>query len=280
MRRISRDLLLNDEDDGRYFYAVKYINMNHQKKGEKAMKVFLNSISGIDDAIVSMYMSHRTWTRELELHIYEICHMVLNSNGSLKEYEEGMAAEFEEFHNWFEKLLKWGWKHTTMLRFIDFSITVEGLHRAGQDDWDAHAKRFDNRIIRNSTRVKQSDFQYEVSAYYQNKIIPTDVAAQTLGIQLPETMSYDGKNYVKAVNGYILEEDKDNPDVKRGLYMLSIPSNFIFKINLTEWAHVYKLRNGKSAANPEVRQCCEMIADSLEHFHKELSRELFEKIMN
>ncbi len=244
------------------------------------MKVFLNSISGIDDAIVSMYMSHRTWTRELELHIYEICHMVLNSNGSLKEYDEGMAAEFEEFHNWFEKLLKWGWKHTTMLRFIDFSITVEGLHRAGQDDWDAHAKRFDNRIIRNSTRVKQSDFQYEVSAYYQNKIIPTDVAAQTLGIQLPETMSYDGKNYVKAVNGYILEEDKDNPDVKRGLYMLSIPSNFIFKINLTEWAHVYKLRNGKSAANPEVRQCCEMIADSLEHFHKELNRELFEKIMN
>lgn len=244
------------------------------------MKVYLNAISGIDDAIVSMFMSYRTWTRELELHVYEVCRKVLNSDGSLKEYEEDMAAEFDEFHNWFEKLLKWGWKHTTMLRFIDFSFTVEGLHRAGQDDWDAHAKRFDNRIIRNSTRTKHSDFQYEVSSYYQDKIIPTDVAAQAMGIQLPETMEYDGKKYVKAVNGYILEGCEDNPDVKRGLYMLSIPSNFIFKINLAEWAHVYKLRNAKSPANPEVRLCCEMIADLLEQCHKEFNRELFEKILN
>lgn len=244
------------------------------------MKVYLNAISGIDDAIVSMFMSYRTWTRELELHIYEICQKVLNSDGSLKEYKESMANEFEEFHNWFGKLLKWGWKHTTMLRFIDFSITVEGLHRAGQDDWDAHAKRFDNRIIRNSTRTKHSYFQYEVSDFYQDKIIPTDIAAQALCFQLPETMTYDGKEYVKAINGYILKGYEDNPDIKRGLYMLSIPSNFIFKINLTEWAHVYKLRNAGSSANPEVSQCCEMIADLLEQCHKELNRELFEKILN
>lgn len=244
------------------------------------MNIYVNAVTGIDDAIVSMFMSHRSWTRELELHIYDVCGKVLNRNGSLKEYDESLHDEFEEFHTWMTRLLKWGWKHITMLRFIDFTITVEGLHRAGQDDWDAHAKRFDNRIIRNSTRTKQSDFQYEMSSYYQDKVMPTDIAAQLLNISLPETMNYDGKTYVKAVNGYILEECKDNPDVKRGLYMLSIPSNFIFKVNLTEWAHVYKLRNSTSNANPEVRQCCEMIADQLTQYHKEFDRALFEKILN
>lgn len=244
------------------------------------MQIYLNAITGIDDAIVSMYMSHRSWTRELEVHIYEVCRKVLNPNGSLREYSEDLSAEFEQFHAWLSKLVKWGWKHTTMLRFIDFSITVEGLHRAGQDDWDAHAKRFENRIIRNSTRAKASNFQYEMSTFYQDKVLATDVAAQILDIALPETMTYQGKTYVKTVNGYILEAMQDDPDVKRGLYMLSIPSNFIFKVNLTEWAHVYKERNAKSAANPEVRQCCEMIADQLEQFHPEFNRELFDKILN
>ncbi len=244
------------------------------------MNIYLNAITGIDDAIVSMFMSRRSWTRELELHIYDVCHKVLDVNGRLKEYQEELSQEFEEFSDWFAKLLKWGWKHTTMLRFIDFTISVEGLHRAGQDDWDSHAKRFDNRIIRNSTRTKFSDFHYELSDYYEDKVMPTDVAAQVLNIALPETMTYEGKTYVKSVNGYILEEYKDSPDVKRGLYMLGIPSNFIFKVNLTEWAHVYKLRNAASGANPEVCQCCEEIADQLEQFHKELNRELFDKILN
>ena len=244
------------------------------------MKVYLNSITGIDDAIVSMFMSHRTWTRELETHIYEVCSRVLNKNGSLREYDEALSAEFDEFHKWLTSLLKWGWMHTTMLRFIDLTVSVEGLHRAGQDDWDSHAKRFDNRIIRNSTRSRNSDFQYELSAFYEDKVLPTDIAAMELSIELPETMVHNGKTYVKAVNGYIAEEYANDQDVKRGLYMLGIPSNFIFKINLTEWGHVYKLRNGKTHANPEVRQCCEMIADQLEVFHKEFNRELFEKIQN
>lgn len=37
------------------------------------MKTYLNQISGIDDAIVSMFMSKRSWTREKELHIRDIC---------------------------------------------------------------------------------------------------------------------------------------------------------------------------------------------------------------
>jgi hypothetical protein len=74
---------------------------------------------------------------------------------------------------------------------------------------------------------------------------------------------------------------ENNKDVKRGLYMLSIPSNFIFKINLTEYAHVYKERNEKSTANPEVRKCIESATSALEaasaHF---INRELLLKVKN
>lgn len=246
------------------------------------MKVYLNEITGIADAITTLYVTKRSWTRELEEHIRSVCTRVLDSRGALKSTSDlesaGLKEDAETFSHWLEILLKVGWKHITLLRFIDFSVTVEGLHRAGQDDWDAHAKRFNNRIIRSSTRLSQ--FNYEMSEWYKGKIIPTDTALEQLGVGLPETVLIDGQTFVKAVNGYIREDLVNSNDVKRGLYMLSIPSNFIFKVDLTEWSHVYKLRNGESTANPEVRECCEMIADQLENFHKPFNRELFKKIKN
>ncbi len=242
------------------------------------MKTYLNQISGIDDAIVSMYMSKRSWTREKEMHIRQVCRQVLHWDGSLIEYRADLAEELEEFSGWLSKLVKWGQRHITMLRFIDLSITVEGLHRAGQDDWDAHAKRFNNRIIRSSTRL--AEFSYEMSAWYEDKILPTDLALKEMDIQLPEVIQHEGENYIKAVNGYIKEGYEANPDVKRGLYMLSIPSNFIFKVDLTEWAHVYKERNIHGGANPEVKECCEGIADQLEAFHSQFNRKLFMDILN
>lgn len=240
------------------------------------MRVFVNKISGIDDAIVSMFMSKRTWTRELESEVRRICASVTKPDGSV-DLECNMEDYFK-FKDWMEKLVKWGQKHVTMLRFIEFSITVEGLHRGGQDDWDAHAKRYENRIIRSSTRL--SNFGYEMSDFYKGKIIPTDQAAEILGITFPERFEHDGKAYVKAVNSYIDEQYKDNQDVKRGLYMLSIPSNFIFKVNLTEWAHVYKERNASGTANPEVKECCEAIADELGKMVPWFDRTLFAAIEN
>lgn len=244
------------------------------------MKVYVNEITGIPDAIVSMFMSKRSWTRELENEIRTICNKVLNRDGSLNDnVKDYTKDEIDKFNKWMDSLMKWGWIHTTMLRFIDISVTVEGLHRAGQDDWDAHAKRFNNRIIRSSTRL--ATFNYEMSDWYEGKIIPTDLALNFLGIDTPETITVNNETYIKTVNGYIKEQYKDNKDVKRGLYMLSIPSNFIFKIDLTEWGHVYKERNINSSANPEVKQCCEAIADSLCcDFHKQFTRELFLKIKN
>ncbi len=245
------------------------------------MKVYVNKISGIDDAIVSMFMSHRTWTPSLNEKVYGVCEKVMTCNGARKPYSADYQDEFRKFDQWFEKLLRFGCIHTTMLRFIDFSIVVEGLHRAGQDDWDSHAKRFDNRIVRTSTRSHKRDFGYELSSYYEDVIIPTDVAMRNhLGIDIPNEITVNGKEYVKRVNGYILKEHADDPDAKRGLYMLSIPSNFIFKINLCEWAHVYKLRNESTFAHPEVRTCCEEIANQLHDFHEEFTRGLFMKIKN
>jgi hypothetical protein len=150
-----------------------------------------------------------------------------------------------------------------MGRFLDFSFSVYGLHRAGQDDWDAHAKRMENRIIRSSTRL--ADYSNgEMSEYYNGKIIPTDMALVALGIETPTEIEYEGNTYVKGVNGYILKGMENNKDVKRGLYMLSIPSNFIFKVNLTEHAHIFKERNIDSGANPEVKTLAELTLSQLE----------------
>lgn len=242
------------------------------------MKVYVNEITGIADAIVSMFMSKRTWSRQLEIKIRDTCNRVLDNRGVLKDAPECNAEDYKNFNTWMNSLTKWGWQHTTMLRFIDISVTVEGLHRAGQDDWDSHAKRFNNRIIRSSTRLAK--FDYEMSEWYENKILPTDIALTHLGIETPEEICVNGEKYIKRVNGYVLEKYKDNPDVKRGLYMLSIPSNFIFKIDMTEWGHVYKERNENSSANPEVKLCCESIATQLEQFHKQFNRDLFIKIKN
>lgn len=243
------------------------------------MKVYLNKITGIDDAIVSMYMSKRTWTRELENKIRDVCNRLLTSTGSLYTGEHHWLEDYMFFMDNLNKLVKWGARHMTMLRFVDISVTVEGMHRAGQDDVDSHAKRFDNRIIRSSTRLAKFK-EDEMSDYYRGKIVPTDVALAALGVVTPDVIMYNGQEYVKTVNGYVLKGMEENKDVIRGLYMLSIPSNFIFKCQLTEWAHVYKERNQDGTANPEVKEFCESVCDQIERFVPQFNRELFNRIPN
>lgn len=227
------------------------------------MEVYLNRIDGIDDAIISMYLSKRTLTRALEMEIRnevaENSFMHISPDGAIGRLTDGTG----KLKEWLTRLCRWGTQHITLLRFVDLSFTVYGMHRAGQDDIDAHAMRMNNRIIRSSTRL--ADFsQGETSAYYADKIIPTDIALAYLGIATPDEIEYQGKMYVRGTNGYILKGMENNRDVKRGLYMLSIPSNFIFRINLTEFAHVYKERNVNGGANPEVKQAAESMADQVE----------------
>lgn len=226
------------------------------------MEVYLNRIDGWDDAIISMFLSKRTLTRELEIDIRKEVALCVNTD-PIKGPIGSLVNMTDKVNDRLKKLFKWAPIHITMGRFLDFSFSVYGLHRAGTDDLDSHAKRMENRIIRSSTRL--ADFSHgEMSEYYRGKIIPTDTALAVLGIDTPDEIEYEGQTYVRGVNGYILKGMENNKDVKRGLYMLSIPSNFIFKINLTEYAHVFKERNKNGSANPEVKTCIESATDKLE----------------
>ena len=244
------------------------------------MEVYLNRIDGWDDAIISMFLSKRTLNRELEMDIRTEVALCANSMPSNDRPIGALTCVTDDLRDWLTKLFKWSPKHITMGRFLDFSFSVYGLHRAGQDDVDSHAKRMENRIIRSSTRL--ADYSDgEMSEYYQGKIIPTDTALAFLGIATPDEIEYEGQTYVRGVNGYILKGMENNKDVKRGLYMLSIPSNFIFKMNLTEYAHLYKERNDHSGANPEVKLFTEMATDKLEKASMGfINRELLQLIKN
>lgn len=240
------------------------------------MKVYVNRVTGIDDAIVSMFISTGNWSRELEMDIRDLCDRVLDRNGKLKF--DISVGDAEQFHTYMEKLLKWGWQHITLLRFIDISVSVDGLHRGGQDDWDSHAQRFNNRIIRRSTRVNA--LESKLSDWYQDKVLRLDDALAEMGVSVPDMIEHDGSTYVRCQNGYVKEEYAKSPDALRGLYNIGLSSMFLFKVNLTEWAHVYKERNASGHANPEVKQLCEAIADALGEFYPAFDRELFNKIKN
>lgn len=226
------------------------------------MQAYLNRIDGLEDAVLSMYYSKRSVDREYELKIrneIRACQNLSDPSMPLGAITELSASARDRL----EKMFKWGRQHITMLRFVDLSFTVYGLHRGGQDDWDAHSYRFQNRIIRASTRIRGSDFRTgELSEWYQGKILPTDMALAALGIVLPDEITGpDGNTYVRAANGYILKGHEDEADYKRGLYMLSIPSDFIFRIQLLEFCHVFRERNLLGTASPEVKIACESMGD-------------------
>ena len=240
------------------------------------MKVYLNEVTGIADAITTMFFSKRSWTREMESHIREVCDSVMDRHGRMSPYDESSAAVFQEYNDWMDKLLRGGINHTTMLEFIDLSFTVEGLHYAGTGDWDSHAKRFNNRIIRSSTRL--STFGVEMSDWYKGKIVPTEVALAALDMKIPKRLYYEGNDYIWTPNGYVLESMKENKDVLRGLYRLCIPSNFIFKCDLANYAHVIKQRGEHGTANPEVKPCAEAQVQKMTEFQPKITRDFLMQV--
>ena len=241
------------------------------------MNVYLNSISGIEDALRTMYISKRNWSREKDIDIRKLVEASTNRHG--QPYEDQTSIIWEKFQAEFNTLIKWGRIHFTMLRFMDFSVTVEGLHRGGTDDFDAHAKRLDNRIIRSSTRLATYETE-EMSDWYKDKIIPTDVALAYLGITTPKEIEHDGQIYIKSTNGYILKGMENDKDVKRGLYMLSLPMTFTFKVNATEFAHIYKERGELGNAAPELKLMIEELTDKIQEWYSQLNRELWLSILN
>lgn len=236
------------------------------------MKVYLNEISGLWDAINAMYFSKRSWTREKEEHLKELYAEHFDRWGmKIKEPNEEMA-------DLMNKLFKWSKSHITLGRFLDFSFTVEGLHRGAQDDFDSHAKRLDNRIIRSSTRL--ATFGNEKSKWYEGKILTTDEALDMLNIAIPEKILVGNTVYVRATNGYIREGLEKKRDVKRGLYMLSIPSNFTFKCNCTEFAHIVNERDWCSNAHEELKIMIELCKNKLNCNIPQLTDEFYRNVKN
>lgn len=248
------------------------------------MKVTLTEMHSIQDAIRALHMSKRTWNPQFEQLLTGVVHDSVWHNGfpyalHRKYTNQNDNPSFAKFAALCDKVFKYGRKHTTLLRFIDISVIVEGLHRGATDDFDSHAKRLDNRIIRSSTRLATYDPE-EMSNWYQGKIIPTDVMLAHLGIDTPEEIEYDGKTYVKAANGYILKGMENDNDVKRGLYMLSLPMTFTFKVNLAELAHIYRLRGSKEhgavgTAAPELQEMIETLMDKVQSWYPQLTRGYF-----
>lgn len=221
------------------------------------MEVYLNEITGIADGLVALSFSKRTWTRKLEEQVRNDIKMRFPECGwdppCYGAFTERLMKSFEKFCG----------THTTLLDMLTASVTVSGLHRGGQDDWDAHARRFDNRIIRASTRLGVFH-EGEMSDWYRGKIIPMGEAVLMQGYNPPSEFMVDGVVFVRAVGGYIRKGLENNNDVMRGLYDMSIPSNFIFKVNLAQWCHVYRLRRMGSTANPEVQQVAEGVQTAIE----------------
>lgn len=241
------------------------------------MKTHLLEIGGWQGGITSMFMSKRTWTPEMMAEITDICSKVLDKHGFINK--DADAEAYDKFCMWLNIYKNMGKRHITITKFLSFTCVVEGLHRGAQDDFDAHAMRLWNRIIRNSTRLATFDSN-EKSEWYQDKILLMDEALKLIGITLPEKIEKDGVIYVRSTNGYIREDLKDERDVKRGLYTLSIPSNFVFECSLTEWGHIFKERNKYSAAHPELQLMVESVSKDLMACIPGLDREWFEEVKN
>lgn len=253
------------------------------------MKVQVKKVYGYEGAIRSLYMSKGHLTEELEAEIDQACRDALDRDGrfiKIDENDSDLEASIQKaaaFTVMMDKVLKIGKMHITLLKFINFDILTRDIHRAGQDDIDAHAERFDNRIVRLSSRLSTAEELSAKSDYYEGKIKTDAEILLDSGLiySLPDRYEdMSGVTWVKTVNGYVREEYANDKDVLRGLYMLSFPSTFTAQISLAQFAHVYKCRNANTKANPEVKEWAESVADQLFEFYPGFTKELLLAIDN
>ena len=230
------------------------------------MKINIVEISGYISAICAMYMTNRNLTAERKGHIIDVVEKATNRYGFIKPDE---SEEKKEFLNYMEKTITYGIKHEhhQILKFIDVHIHMEGLHRAAQDDYDAHAKRLE--IIRSTTRTTKGANYAEFSDFYKSKVMSFDEMHDHLnGFTMGEEVTLsNGTQWIKKPWGYVLAEYANNPDVIRGLTPLGMSSENISKVPYGEHLqHIYNLRRenpkGKNA-NPELQQAMEMLRDDL-----------------
>ena len=227
------------------------------------MKVRVMSISGYVDACMALKMSKRSLTQEYEDSLREAVDCLIMSNGA---FITDIPTEYKDMFNLLvtelDKVAKWGSGygvdsyidagHETLLKFIDLSVHVCGLHRGAMDDFRTHAYRMENRFVSSSTRHINAVDMDEMSDWYKDKIL----------YSIPEKQL---EGYVATPFGYVREGYENDPDVLRGLYPLAIPTEFIFKVNLQQMRHIYMRRNTLTHASPELGIMVEDIADQVEN---------------
>ena len=87
---------------------------------------------------------------------------------------------------------------------------------------------------------------------------------EAIGVDIPDKIfKSDGTKFVRVPGGFVREDLKDDNDVRRGLYNLSIPSNFIFKVQYPELCHIMQLRDASGHAHPELQEMMEQIREIL-----------------
>lgn len=240
------------------------------------MSITLVEVSGIPHALAALKQSKRHYDLDGHLEDIQFYREVSDERGFILPENELCADAAAKVVSDLTKLAKWGagvdqgnagtWidaGHETLLRYIDFTFVVENLHRGGMDDLDSHAKRFDNRIVRSSTRLGKYQ-QNEMSPWYVGKIHSVEDVCKALGYELPESTEIDGQEFVKSPGGYVRKDLADDNDALRGNYPLSIPMSAIMKIDLFDLRHVYKRRNIFTHANPELKEYIEDLANQIE----------------
>jgi hypothetical protein len=163
--------------------------------------------------------------------------------------------------------------HHTLMKYIDISFFTDGLHRGAQDDLDAHAMGFNNRITRFSTRLAEIS-DSEVSEWYKGKVIPFHDAHLIIGNgvnPLPNEIEHDSNIFKWTPFGYMLEKYADMSeknglykDVLRGLIPLGHPGAALWKSDMFNLRYIYFRRSKLTKANPELKIGMEQLADSIQ----------------
>lgn len=275
------------------------------------MQFKLYKVSGYEEAIMSLRMSKgKYFSLEKADEIQDLVYVVTDKQGRLATEEEynikigtidldghkKVTGDYETDVAEFKRLLTLTFnnamgeqKHHTLMKYIDITFFTDGLHRGAQDDLDAHAIAFNNRITRFSTRLAEIDEQ-KVSEWYQDKVIPFDEALKyfevDLDIQLPYSFSPNDKEgtFVLTPFGYVLEKYAQVPaknglakDVQRGLMALGTPGCAIWKTDFFNLRYVYSMRSKLTKASPELKIGMEQLADQIEE-HIPVFGEYFRKV--
>lgn len=253
------------------------------------MKIGYFKISGFDGLIRSFFMTNKNYNEDIERRMTNVERFItyakfahpkfdiMNIDASIiyPMVEEMMRIKNRGFMSdietsalvndiiWYNKNLKsainCGKKHTTLLRFVDFTFVVDGLHRGAQDDFDSHAKRLESRIVRMTTRTVNNEKINDISDFYKGKIMTfTDLVSM---FNLPEATTFNDKTFVRTPFGYVNEEYKDDRDVLRGNVPLAVSSMFTVKVNITEFCHIVRERAPGTTAAPELQEMIRMVVE-------------------